>query len=113
MSNLTVGERITSALLGAFFGALIGFVLGWLLGVFSQTLGVGITEIEFANWLGLGALFFALMGFITGRHLGTLVGNVLNALFQFEDQRNYAFFNWLYLIALALILIGAWIMSKL
>jgi len=113
MSNISLGERITAAFLGVFFGALIGFILSWLLGVYSQTLGAGKVPIEFANWIGLSALFFAFLGFITGRHLGTFVGNVLNALFQFEDQRNYAFLDSLFLIVLVLILIGVWIVSQL
>jgi len=113
MSTITLGERITSAVLGALFGALIGFILFWLLGVFSQTLGPGQLRGEFEQWLSTGAVIFALLGFILGRHIGTLAGNLLNALFQFEDQRNYEFLNWFLLIALALLLIGLWLLSRL
>jgi hypothetical protein len=113
MPSITFGERITSAFIGAFFGALIGLILSWLLGIYSQTLGEGKVPIEFTNLLGVSALFFAIFGFITGRHLGTFVGNVLNALFQFEDQRNYEFLNSLFLIVLALIFICVWLVSQL
>ena len=113
MSNITLGERITSAVLGSLFGALIGLILTWLFGVFSQTLGVGKVQTDFDQWLGLSALVFALLGFIFGRRLGTFVGHVLNALFQFEDQRNYEYLNRLLLIVFALFIIGAWIVVKL
>ena len=113
MSDITLGERITSAVLGAFFGALVGFILFWLLGVFSQTLGPGQVQGEFEKWLSTGAAIFGFVGFIFGRHIGTLLGNILNALFQFEDQRNYEFLNGFLLIIFALLLIGVWLLSRL
>lgn len=112
MMNIPLGERLTSAVLGGLFGALIGLALAWLLGVFSQTLGVGTLHPDVATWLGLGALTFALMGLLFGRHLGSFVGNVLNALFQFEDARNYAFLNGVFWIMLAVLLIGGWLLLR-
>ncbi|HQT30667.1 MAG TPA: hypothetical protein PLE48_06435 [Thiobacillus sp.] len=110
MLNIPPGERLTSAILGGLFGAFIGLALAWLLGVFSQTLGVGKLHPDVATWLGLGALAFALLGLLFGRHLGTFVGNVLNALFQFEDARNYEFLNGIFWIMLAVLLIGGWLL---
>lgn len=112
MSDITLGERITSSVLGAIFGALIGFILFWLLGVFSQTLGPGQVHGEFENWIGTSAAIFAFVGFLFGRHIGTLLGNILNALFQFEDQRNYEFLNWFPGIIIALLAIGIWLLSR-
>ena len=83
-------ERLASALFGAVWGALIGGILSWLLGVYSQTLGAATMSISARSWVGGTAILFAFLGFLFNVGIGTIVGVVLNAIFQFEsaDERS-------------------------
>jgi hypothetical protein len=112
MANSTFTGRIISAAIGSIFGAIIGFILAWLLGVYSQTLGSGEVHTNLAKWVGIGAVFFGALGFIVDEHIGTIIGHVLNALFQFEDQRNYEFGGWFIWTLVIVLLVGGWLWFK-
>jgi hypothetical protein len=93
MTQLSLSDRTTAAVLGAIFGAAIGLAVAWL-AMFSSTLGIlgiGPFPISFAKSAAAGAAFFAIAGALFGASAGTLVGLVLNGIFRFErlyDQRS-------------------------
>ena len=79
---------MASALFGAVWGALIGGMLAWLLGVYSQTLGAATMYVNARNWITGSAILFAMLGLIFNLGIGSIVGSVLNAIFQFESAEN-------------------------
>jgi hypothetical protein len=87
-----VKERLASALFGAVWGALIGGILSWLLGVYSQTLGTATIAIDARSWIEGTAILFALLGFLFNVGIGTIVGMVLNAIFQLESAEERSIF---------------------
>jgi hypothetical protein len=101
----SLSERVTSALLGALFGSAIGLGVAWLL-MFSTTLsllGIGSHTVSFGKSAAAGAVFFALAGAAFGASVGTLVGRVLNGIYEFErlfDRGNH------WAVELVLLLIG-------
>ena len=109
MTNITLPDRIVSAVMGAIFGALIGFILAWLFGVYSQTMAPSNISINITKWVGIGSLVFCLLGFIIGEHVGGLIGSALNLLFQFEDQRNYEIGVPFLLFIFVLMFFGGWL----
>ena len=84
--GISLGERVTSACIGALFGALIGAALVWLWGVYSQTLGPGHGVAHPVQWVLTMAAALAAYGFVRGSHVGSLVGDILSGLFEFERQ---------------------------
>ena len=85
-SGISFGERATSACIGALFGGLIGAVLVWLWGVYSQTLGPGHGVAHPVHWVLSAAAALAAYGFVRGSHVGSLIGDILSGLFEFERQ---------------------------
>ena len=85
-----MNERLASALFGAVWGALIGGILAWLLGVYSPTLGAATMFVNARNWISGSAILFAMLGLIFNAGVGSIIGSVLNAIFQFESAENRA-----------------------
>jgi len=72
--------------LGAVFGSIIGLGVAWLL-MFSSTLhlmDVGSHPVSFAKSAAAGAIFFGTAGLVLGSHLGSLIGRVIAAMYEFE-----------------------------
>lgn len=84
--DISIGERVVSAFLGALLGALVGAILFWLVGVYSQTMGPGRVAPDAARWILAVSGVFAGLGLIIGSHVGSAIGMVLAWLFEFERQ---------------------------
>lgn len=109
MPNKTPSERAVSTVLGALFGAGIGFAITWLLTVYSNTLGVGVLEISHKTLVVGSACLFAFLGLISGSHVGTLIGSVIHALFEFERMDTPGTLFWLVGALVCIVLIGTWV----
>lgn len=88
MSRLTLGDRLVSGAFAAVFGAIIGAAAAWLFGVYSNTLGASTATVDIKRWVLNSSLGFGLVGLVIGPHAGTLVGTILNAMFEFENSGN-------------------------
>ena len=86
MKSLSASERIAAAFVGAVFGALIGLALAWLIGVYSSRMGPGQVLVSFSTFALVGAAVFGGIGFVFGVSVGTLLGNVIAAIFDFEGS---------------------------
>jgi hypothetical protein len=87
MKRLPVSERLTAALAGAVFGAIIGLALAWLVGVYSNNMGPGQVPVSFSTFALVGAASFGGIGLVFGASVGTLLGHVVTAIFDFEGSR--------------------------
>jgi hypothetical protein len=102
VSKLSIGDRLVSGVLGLLFGAMIGFVLSWLFGVYSNTMGPSRMAVDMWQWVKTSAIVFCVLGLVTGPDAGTTIGNVIAAIFEFENTRAREFPVWL----AAVLLIG-------
>lgn len=107
---MTLGERASSACIGALFGAGIGAALVWLFGVFSQRMGPGRYIGDPLAWILWPAGVLAVCGFLMGSQVGSLIGSILSGLLAFESaDRDPELPTWLALVlALALAAALVW-----
>jgi high-affinity Fe2+/Pb2+ permease len=103
MKNLF--DRLTTALTAAIFGALLGAVMAWLFGAYSQTMGSSRMFVMASDWIFGGAALFAILGFVLKEDAGTIVGEFINAIFQFERADQSFEVGWVG--ALVALVIGA------
>ena len=108
MSRLTLGDRISAAAVGAIFGAIVGLALAWLLGVYSNTLGPSEVKLTFMVWVLWSSAAFAFVGLLFGPVVGTVLGAVITAIFEFENPRNTELPSWLLFPLLLAVCFGVW-----
>lgn len=108
MSRLAIGDRIASAVVGAVVGAIVGLALAWLLGVYSNTLGPSSLEFGLAKFVAKVSVTFALLGLVLGPSVGTLLGNVIRAVFAFENPEVPQLPAWLIVALLIVFAAGVW-----
>jgi hypothetical protein len=107
-TRLTLADRLVSAALGALFGAIIGAVLVWLFGVYSQNLGSARTVIDGKLWILVSTAGFAFAGLLVGPNLGSFVGTVFDALYQFENTSEERQPGWVVAAILIVLAIAGW-----
>ena len=112
MPPVTLGERLAAGAIGAIFGALIGAACAWLLGVYSSQLGAGSMHVSFKNWMLLPAAGFGISGLIFGSDVGTMIGAVIKAMYEFEKGADDPWPLLQLLFAVAVIAIGAWFLLR-
>lgn len=107
MTKLTLADRLWAAALGALFGGMVGFALAWLFGVYSSTMGQSTTPVDFSHWVAWSAIGFGAVGLIFGPFVGTLIGVVINGLFEFErdDERMPV---WVLVLVLLAVVAAVW-----
>lgn len=107
MTKLTIGDRLTAAALGALFGGMVGFSLAWLFGVYSSTMGPSRMPVDFSHWIAWSAIGFGVVGLLLGPFVGTLIGVVINGIFEFERAEDHTP-AWLLVLALLAVVAGVW-----
>jgi cytosine/uracil/thiamine/allantoin permease len=112
MAKLTLSDRIASAFVGAVVGAVIGSFVAWMVGVYSNSLGPSHISVSFGKVVLAVASFFALLGLIIGPKVGTVMGNTIAAVFEFESPRNQDVSTLLGVLVLAAVAIGVWWLLK-
>lgn len=101
-------DRLQYALVGAVFGAFLAVLLWWVFGI-----GIGFrpqahlaVEPSLTAWLkpliGIGAL----AGFVLKDKAGSLIGAVAGAVLHVELGRDTNVPFWLFVVALAVLLVG-------
>jgi hypothetical protein len=108
MAQISIGERLAAGAVGAVFGAMIGGAAAWMFGVYSNTMGPGTAAVGFKAWVLLPAAGFGLSGLILGSDVGTMIGAVINAMFEFEKGPENPWPILQLLLAVGLIALGAW-----
>lgn len=106
--RLTLSDRMVAAAVGVVIGAAVGAVVAWLVGVYSNTLGVAAAPVSFPAWVGACAGFFGAIGLLFGPSVGTLLGHVIRAIFEFERFEPPV---WLVLLLLAVAALFFWFLS--
>lgn len=114
MSRLTLGDRLSAAAVGLFFGAIVGFALAWILGVYSSRMGAAVVAVDFRHWVAYCALGFGAVGLLLGPFVGSLIGSVINLIFQFErvDHPDPEVPTWLVFVVLVAVVAGVWWFSS-
>lgn len=105
---LTLSDRAVAAAVGAVIGAAVGAVVAWLVGVYSNTLGAAAAPVNFPAWVGGCAGFFGAMGLLFGPGVGTVLGHVIRAIFEFERFEPPV---WLVLLLLVVAALFFWFLS--
>jgi predicted lysophospholipase L1 biosynthesis ABC-type transport system permease subunit len=108
VAKLSLGDRIACAFVGGVFGALLGATAAWIFGVYSQTLGPSRVSVNFGKVTLAVASFFAFFGLVIGPKVGTIIGNSISEIFEFENPRDSDAVTWLAVIALTCVAIGVW-----
>lgn len=108
MTKLTLGDRLTAAALGALFGGIVGLALAWLFGVYSSTMGASRMPVDFSHWVAWSAIGFGAVGLLFGPFVGTLIGMVINGIFEFERAEDHTPGWLLALVLLAVVAVVWW-----
>lgn len=82
---MSIGERISYAILGAILGGILGVVCWWLYGLaYSLNYsGPGMDPV-LRHWVASLASVFATLGFIFRASVGDFLGDALSAIVHFE-----------------------------
>jgi hypothetical protein len=112
-TEVSMGDRLVFAAIGAVFGLAVGAMLWWLYGLnFSRNAGPSLATIRpFLPWAVGGSLAGGLGGFVLKDRAADLFAAVLKGVFDAEDGRDIP--TWLQVIAvLSILAVLTWIFWK-